>query len=298
VAYDRKSSWGYSPLSGVDYPVEGKYPPIHGSDKNYYKPFKLNHHYDGDKTMSETALIERHEDFAPAPLSPQEQVDKASEMAKVLQDVVNQADLAKSFGGKKKHLEFEAWQTIGQFFNCTPVTEWTRPIKEGENIIGWESRVKVVNADGRTIAAAESMCMRDEKNWKSKPNYALRSMAQTRAGGKALRSVFAFVAVLAGYSATPSEEMIDSFNKSKEKPKPKVDAKPTAKQVKMIFGKGEEHSLSQEETTQIVEWWRKGDKLTKAEASELIDRMVDDFDKLLDEFMLARESQEPDDIPL
>jgi hypothetical protein len=42
MAYDKKSSWGWSPLSGIDYPAEGKYPPIHGADKNYYKPFTLN----------------------------------------------------------------------------------------------------------------------------------------------------------------------------------------------------------------------------------------------------------------
>jgi hypothetical protein len=49
--------------------------------------------------------------------------------------------------------------------------------------------------------------MRDEKNWRDKPLYALRSMAQTRTAGKAIRSVFAWVAVLAGYSATPADEM-------------------------------------------------------------------------------------------
>jgi hypothetical protein len=62
------------------------------------------------------------------------------------------------------------------------------------------------------IGAAESMCMRDEPNWRGKPNYAIRSMAQTRAGGKAIRSVFAWVAVLAGYSGTPAEEMDESFS--------------------------------------------------------------------------------------
>ena len=246
--------------------------------------------------MQENALIERHEDITPAKLSPQEQVDKASEMARVLQDVVNQANLSKDFGGQKDHLEYEAWQTIGQFFNCTPVTEWTKPISEGDKIVGWESRVKVVNVEGRIIAAAESMCMRDEPNWKTKPNYALRSMSQTRAAGKALRSVFAFVAVLAGYSATPSEEMMDTFNSSRKKSesKPdKTDTKPTAKQVKMIFAKGQEHNLSKEETTQIVEWFRSGDKLTKKEASALIERMVEDFDTLLDDFMEGQANEDP-----
>ncbi len=153
-------------------------------------------------------------------LSPQEQIDKASEMAKVLQSVVDQANLARSFGGKKKHLEYEAWQTIAQFFNCTPQTEWTKPILDKDTIVGYEARVNVVNAEGRVIASAESMCMRDEPNWKTKPLYALRSMAQTRTAGKALRSIFAWVAVLAGYSATPADEMSQDFNEEKKASNP------------------------------------------------------------------------------
>ena len=156
-------------------------------------------------------------------MTPEEQVDKASVMAKVLQKVVKQANLSRRFGGEKEHLFFEAWQTIGQFFNCTPATEWTRPIKDGDHIIGYEARVNVINGEGRVIASAESMCMRDEANWKNKPLYALRSMAQTRTAGKALRSVFAWVAVLAGYSGTPAEEMSDDIPDFKAPPKPKAE---------------------------------------------------------------------------
>jgi len=188
-------------------------------------------------------------------LSPQEQVNKASEMAKVLQGIVNQADLARSFGGKKKHLEYEAWQTIGQFFNCSPVTEWTRPIKDNDQIIGWEARVNIVNNEGRVIASAENMCMRDEPNWKTKPNYALRSMAQTRAGGKAFRSVFAFVAVLAGYSATPLEEMDSNFNDappppaSQSKPKSRIMSEPQHKKAYAIC---REAGLDEVDTRQFL----------------------------------------------
>jgi hypothetical protein len=153
-------------------------------------------------------------------LTPDEQVDKASVMAKVLQRVVKQANLSRKFGGEKEHLFFEAWQTIGQFFSCTPQTEWTKPIMDGEKLVGYEARVNVVNSEGRVIACAESMCMRDEPNWRNKPLYALRSMAQTRTAGKALRSVFAWVAVLAGYSGTPAEEMSDDIPDSKPPKEP------------------------------------------------------------------------------
>lgn len=49
--------------------------------------------------------------------------------------------------------------------------------------------------------------MRDERTWKDRDDYALRSMAQTRATSKALRGPLGFIVTLAGFEATPSEEM-------------------------------------------------------------------------------------------
>jgi tellurite resistance-related uncharacterized protein len=161
---------------------------------------------------------------------PKKEVDRAHQMAKVLQDVVKQAGLSRKFGGQKEHLFFEAWQTIGRFFNVTPSTEWSKPIVAGDKIIGWEARAIVTNANGQVVAAAESMCAGDEPNWKGKAQYAIRSMAQTRASSKALRQAFAWVAVLAGYSATPAEEMDAEFTKgvATPPPAPKAESKAPA----------------------------------------------------------------------
>jgi hypothetical protein len=248
--------------------------------------------------MENTALqvMPDNNNLTPIPLTPEEQVTKASEMAKVLQRVVDQAGLARSFGGKKKHLEFEAWQTIGQFFNSTPVTEWTKPIMDkdkslGGKIVGWESRVVVKNVDGRTIAAAESMCMRDEPNWKSKPNYALRSMSQTRAAGKALRSVFAFVAVLAGYSATPSEEMMDSFNKptgkKQNKPEPQTNgnAKPaTAPQYKKLYAMLKEQNFDNDAVDLFKDFIKEKYKVETI-TKKIMSQIFDNFEKAVNSFV-------------
>jgi hypothetical protein len=84
----------------------------------------------------------------------------------------------------------------------TPVCAWTRPVDQG---LG--GRVEARTLDGRIIGAAEAECLRSESTWKSRDDYALRSMAQTRATSKALGSVLRFVVTLAGYSGTPAEEM-------------------------------------------------------------------------------------------
>jgi len=242
--------------------------------------------------------IAKYESLQVPALSPQEQVNKASEMAQVLQGVVNQAGLSKKFGGQKEHLFFEAWQTIGQFFQCTPVTEWTKAIKDGESIVGYEARVNVVNGDGRIIATAESMCMRDEPNWKNKPLYAMRSMAQTRTAGKALRSVFAWVAVLAGYSGTPAEEMDVEFVKSDPEPNHVSPDKRTEersnmmtdKQRKKLWAMMKEATLSNEEASSFFDWYSNKTPLTLKQASEFIEG----FDLHLKRF----QEREEDDIPI
>jgi hypothetical protein len=83
-----------------------------------------------------------------------------------------------------------------------PVVEWTRPVADG-----WEARVEARTLAGQVVGAAEAECLRTEKQWKSRDDYALRSMAQTRAVSKALRGPLGFVVTLAGFEATPAEEM-------------------------------------------------------------------------------------------
>ena len=53
--------------------------------------------------------------------------------------------------------------------------------------------------DGRVVGAAESECSRAERRWKTADPYAIRSMAQTRAIGRALRAPLGQIVVLAGY---------------------------------------------------------------------------------------------------
>tara|TARA_R100001530_G_scaffold133737_1_gene107580 strand:+ start:736 stop:1503 length:768 start_codon:yes stop_codon:yes gene_type:complete len=182
--------------------------------------------------MNELAVVESQGDVAIVELTPREQVEKASEMAVVLQDVVKQGGLSTSFGGKKEHIFYEGWQTLGEFFNCSAVVEWTKSMWHNDKIIGWEARANIVNSQGQIVSSCEAMCAKDEKNWKDRDSYALRSMAQTRACSKAFRQKFSWVAVLAGYSATPAEEMSFDFvqeesarkkamGKKKEQAKPK-----------------------------------------------------------------------------
>lgn len=142
---------------------------------------------------------------APATLfgtdDPDAVIERATRMADALMNVVKQKRLAKRIG-PRDYLLVEAWTCLGSLVGVYARTAWSKPLEDG-----WEAKVDVVTRDGMVIGGAEAECLRSEKNWKNRDDYALRSMAQTRAMGKALRMTLGFIAVLAGFEATPAEEM-------------------------------------------------------------------------------------------
>jgi hypothetical protein len=132
---------------------------------------------------------------------PVEVLERASRVAQALKGVIDQQKLVSNIQGRE-HVRVEGWTTLGSMLGVVPVVVWTRRTEDG-----WEARVEARTMDGRTVGAAEAMCSKAERTWKSRDDYALRSMAQTRATSKALRGPLGFVVTLAGYEATPAEEI-------------------------------------------------------------------------------------------
>lgn len=135
---------------------------------------------------------------------PLEIVERASKVADALKAVIEKQKLFTQIG-PTKHVRVEGWTLCGTLLGVFPVLTWSRPLDDGR---GWEARVEARTKDGDLVGAAEAQCTRSEgKPWDSRPDYALRSMAQTRATSKALRVPLGFIVSLAGYDPTPSEEL-------------------------------------------------------------------------------------------
>lgn len=137
--------------------------------------------------------------------APERVLAEAKEAAMALQEVIKNKKRPVIMNGEQ-YLEFEDWQTLGRFYGVTARVSRTSPVTFAE-ALGFEASADAVRSDGMVISSADAMCMDDEPNWKGKPAYQLRSMAQTRACAKSLRNVLAWVVVLAGYKPTPAEEM-------------------------------------------------------------------------------------------
>lgn len=128
-------------------------------------------------------------------------VERASTIATALADVIKRRSLYKRIGASD-HVFVEGWTLLGSMLGVFAEVEWSRGVDGG-----WEARAVARTLAGGTVGAAESMCTRSESKWRTADDYAIRSMAQTRAVSKALRLPLGFIMELAGYSATPAEEI-------------------------------------------------------------------------------------------
>ena len=134
---------------------------------------------------------------------PKAVVERASAVATALAAVIDERRLYAQIG-QKKHVQVEGWTLLGSMLGVFAEIQWSRPLDTG-----WEARAVARTLDGRIVGAAEAMCLSNEAKWRSADSHALRSMAQTRSVSKALRLPLGFIMHLAGYSATPAEELAD-----------------------------------------------------------------------------------------
>jgi len=169
----------------------------------------------------------------------------ATELAKIIDD-------QKLFNkiGPNRYVKVDGWTTLGAMLGVSPVEREVH-LHEFEDHIEYEASVDLVRAsDGVRIGGASALCSSEEQNWTGKPKYAVRSMAITRATGKAFRLSFSWIMVLAGYSPTPLEEMdgvIDgNFKEDKPKKKPASDA------VTAYWSRATELKVSKEDANAIL----------------------------------------------
>ena len=88
-----------------------------------------------------------------------------------------------------------------------PVVESVKDLSD-ENTIRYRAKVNIKRLDTQEIIGSGiAICTNKEKGKQYFEEYAIASMAQTRAIGKAYRNAFGWLMKLAGYEATPAEEM-------------------------------------------------------------------------------------------
>lgn len=148
--------------------------------------------------MDKNQIVEQQYDMS----APNQMVD----MAKVLKQHVVENKLFTNIKGKN-YAHVEGWQFAGGLIGLAArVEEVTDLSKEDEK--KWLAKVEIARiSDGEVVGRGFALCSNTENTKKSFDEYAILSMAQTRAIGKGYRNILGWVMKLAGYEGTPAEEM-------------------------------------------------------------------------------------------
>jgi len=129
-------------------------------------------------------------------------IETAAIVAKELVKIVDAQNLCVNLQGRK-YPTVEAWTTMGAMLGIVPREVSCLRQDDG----GYLATVELIKiSTGEVIGCASSLCGMDE-TWGKRPEYARRSMAVTRATGKAYRLGFSWIMSMAGYQPTPAEEM-------------------------------------------------------------------------------------------
>ena len=110
----------------------------------------------------------------------------------------------KKTGKEKAYVYVEGWQFAGGMLGLKPIITKVEELSENK----WRAEAEIINRrngeiEGRGIA----ICSKKEAKKTMFEEYAIVSMAQTRAIGKAYRNILGWVMKMAGYEGTPAEEM-------------------------------------------------------------------------------------------
>ena len=107
----------------------------------------------------------------------------------------------------KEYVNVEGWQYAGGRLGILPIIDELTNISN-EQEIKYLARVSLVNLKNQqTVGSGFAICSNRENGKKVYQEFAIASMAQTRAIGKAYRNILAWIIRAAGYEPTPAEEM-------------------------------------------------------------------------------------------
>lgn len=110
----------------------------------------------------------------------------------------------------KDYVNVEGWQFALSQLGIVPVLVSLDNHSE-DKVFKYRAEVNLIRlSDDKVIGKGIAICSNTEPTKKSFQEYAIASMAQTRAEGKAARMLLSWLMKAAGFETTPTEEMMDT----------------------------------------------------------------------------------------
>ena len=145
--------------------------------------------------------------------------DSMLQLSNELSKLIREKGLSSNIQGKQ-FVNVEGWQFAGASLGLMPIITETKDLSN-ENVIKYMATAEVRNINtGAIVSTGIALCSNSEKTKRYFDEYAILSMAQTRAIGKAYRNLLAWLMKAAGFEATPAEEMDFGHEEPKKPSKP------------------------------------------------------------------------------
>ena len=136
-------------------------------------------------------------------------IDKPYQMvhlATLLKKHIIKNELYATIAGRN-YVMVEGWQFAGGLLGMLPNVAEVKEISPNK----WLAKVEIINQKTLEIVSTGfALCSKEEMKKKTFDEYAILSMAQTRAIGKAYRNTIGWIMKIAGYESTPAEEMVNT----------------------------------------------------------------------------------------
>ena len=123
-----------------------------------------------------------------------------------LKELIVQNKLFTNIKGKN-YVNVEGWQIAGAFTGTYPIVEKVEQLASQPSEYKYRSEVSLRDKEGNVVGYGMALCSNKEHGKTGFDEYAVASMAQTRAVGKAFRMKIGWLLKVAGYETTPAEEM-------------------------------------------------------------------------------------------
>jgi hypothetical protein len=135
--------------------------------------------------------------------------DETKHLANDLARFIRENKLFHNIQGKE-YVNVEGWQYAGCRLGILPVVDelsLQRDVND-EAEIKYQAKVKLLDLrTNQIVGTGFAICSNKESSKRYYQEFAIASMAQTRAIGKAYRNILAWIIRAAGYEPTPAEEM-------------------------------------------------------------------------------------------
>lgn len=203
----------------------------------FFAPFTGSIRYLYNKTnvlqgLKDKAMTEAQKDNTKAPIRKPKaesydisRSDETLTLAKDLANFIKENKLTTSVQGKE-FVNVEGWQYAGSRLGIVPIVDHVINMStEGE--IKYQAKVTLFDLRSQhTVGAGFAICSNKEQGKKFYQEFAIASMAQTRAIGKAYRNILAWIIRAAGYEPTPAEEMEYGGNMPEARPQASATEQP------------------------------------------------------------------------